>query len=133
MTDTKNIWAKIQSDNYISQDFPYEGYTYAFITVRYMKKYGYDVLVQISKGQINGSSYNGTDFITARFDGESPKKYYFDDAADGSSEIVFLRNSSDFISRCKKAKEIKIDIPVYKGGRPVFTFNVDEPLVWREE
>ena len=133
MTDTKNIWANIQSDNYISQDFPYEGYTYAFITVRYMKKYGYNVLVQISKGQINGSSYNGTDYITARFDGGSPKKYYFDDAADGSSEIVFLRNSSDFISKCKKAKEIKIDIPIYKSGRPVFTFNVDEPLVWREE
>ena len=27
--DTNNIWAEIKSDNYISQSFPYEGYTYA--------------------------------------------------------------------------------------------------------
>lgn len=133
MTDTKNIWAKIVSDNYVSQEFPYEGFTYASITVRYMKKYGYDVLIEITKGQINGSEYNGTDYITARFDDGTPKKYYFNEAADGSSEVVFLRNTSDFISRCKKAKDIKIDLPLYKGGRPVFTFHVDEPLVWRTE
>ena len=133
MTDTKNIWATIQSDDYIIQEFPYGGNTYATITVRYMKKYGYDVLIYITKGQINGSDYYGTDFITARFDDGSPKKYRFDEAADGSSDHVFLRNSSDFISRCKKAKDIKIDIPVYQAGRPVFSFHVDEPLVWREE
>lgn len=133
MLDSKNIWATIKSDNYISQDFPYEGFTYASITVRYMKKYGYDVIISISKGQINGRSYSGTDYITARFDDGTAKKYYFNEAADGSSEMVFLRNQSDFIKRCKQAKDIKIDIPIYKGGRPVFTFNVDEPLVWREE
>lgn len=32
-----------------------------------------------------------------------------------------------------KTADGKIDIPLYKGGRPVFTFHVDEPLVWREE
>ena len=133
MTDTKNIWATIQSDDYITQDFPYNGSTYASITVRYMKKYGYDVLIHITKGQINGSDYYGTDYVTARFDDGAPKKYRFNEAADGSSDHIFLRNSSDFISRCKKAKDIKIDIPVYQAGRPVFSFHVDEPLVWREE
>ena len=133
MTDTKNIWATIESDNYITQNFPYEGQTYASITIRYMKKYGYDAIIQITKGQINGSNYYGTDYITARFDEGSAKKYYFNDAADGSSEMVFLRNSSDFIKRCKQAKDIKIDIPLYQEGRPVFTFHVDEPLTWREE
>ncbi|MBO4655564.1 MAG: hypothetical protein J5644_08465 [Bacteroidales bacterium] len=38
MTDSQNIWASIKSDNYINQDFPYEGNTHAYITVRYMKK-----------------------------------------------------------------------------------------------
>ena len=133
MTDTNNIWAQIQSEDFITQDFPYEGYTYASITCRYMKKYGYDVIVQISKGQINGRSYSGTNYVTARFDGGAAKKYYFDEAADGSSDHVFLRNSSDFMNRCKKAKEIIIDIPIYKSGRPAFSFHVDEPLVWRTE
>lgn len=130
MTDSKNIWAKIESDDYVTQSFPYEGYTYASITVRYMKKYGYDVLIQITKGQITGSSYNGTNYITARFDDGSPQKYYFNESADGSSDVVFIRNTSDFIKRCKKAKDIKIDLPLYQGGRPVFSFHVDEPLVW---
>ena len=98
-----------------------------------MKKYGYDVIIEITKGQINGQEYYGTHYITARFDEGAPKKYYFNKAADGSSTMVFLRSSSDFIKRCKQAKDIKIDIPLYKGGRPVFNFHVDEPLVWREE
>lgn len=133
MTDTNNIWATIKSDDYIVQDFPYGGNTYASITVRYMKKYGYDVLIQITKGQINGRSYTGTDYITARFDGGTPKKYYFNEAADGSTETIFIRSRSDFISRCKKAKDIVIDIPIYQNGRPTFSFHVDEPLVWREK
>lgn len=133
MYDTNNVWAEIKSDNYISQSFPYEGYTYATITVRYMKKYGYDVIINISKGQIHGSRYNGDNYITARFDEGAPKKFYFNEAADGSSEMVFLNSKSDFIKRCKQAKDIKIDIPIYQAGRPTFTFHVDEPLVWRNE
>lgn len=133
MTDTKNIWARIVSDNYISQDFPYEGETRASITVRYMKKYGYDVLIYISQGQIDGREYYGTDYITARFDEGTPIKFYFNESNDGSSDVVFIRNSSDFIKRCKQARDIKIDIPIYQSGRPVFTFHVDEPLVWPEE
>ena len=130
MTDTKNIWAEITSDNYISQDFPYEGMTRAEITVRYMKKFGYDVLIKITQGQIDGREYYGTDYITARFDEGTPKKYFFNESADGSSNVVFLRNKSDFIKQCKRAKDIKIDVPIYQSGRPVFNFHVDEPLVW---
>ena len=133
MYDTNNVWANIKSNNYISQSFPYEGYTYATICVRYMKKYGYDVIITISKGQIHGSRYNGDNYITARFDEGSPKKYYFNEAADGSSDKVFLNSKSDFIKRCKQTKDIKIDIPIYQAGRPTFTFHVDEPLVWRNE
>lgn len=132
MTDTKNIWATITSDNYITQDFPYEGRTRATIIVRYMKKYGYDVLIQISQGQMNGREYYSTNYVTARFDDGNPKKYYFNESADGDSKVVFLRNHSEFIKNCKKAKDIKIDLPLYQGGRPVFTFHVDEPLVWPE-
>ena len=133
MTDSKNIWASITSDNFISQEFPYEGLTHATIIVRYMKKYGYDVLIKISHGQINGREYYGTNYVTARFDEGNSKKYYFNESADGDSKVVFIRSHSDFIKNCKKAKTIKIDLPLYKYGRPVFTFKVDEPLTWREE
>lgn len=131
--DTNNIWAEIKSDNYITQSFPYEGCTYAKISVRYMKKYGYDAIIVISKGQIHGNRYNGNNYITAKFDEGAPKKYYFNEAADGSSEMVFLINKSEFIKRCKQAHNIKIDIPIYHAGRPTFTFHVDEPLIWRDK
>ena len=133
MTDTKNIWASITSDNYIEQNFPYEGKTHATITVRYMKKYGYDVLLGIERGQIIGIDINGTNYVTARFDNSTPKKYYFDEAADGSSDHVFLRNAKDFMEKCKKAKEIKVDIPIYQAGKPVFTFHVEKPLQWPKQ
>lgn len=133
LTDSKNIWASITSDNYITQEFPYNGQTRAIITVRYMKKYGFDVIIQISQGQMNGTQYYGTDYITARFDNGSAKKYYFNESADGDSKVVFLRKSSEFIKNCKSAKDIVIDLPLYQGGRPVFNFHVDEPLTWREE
>ncbi len=130
MTDTKNIFAVLRSDNYISQDFPYEGETYSTITLRYTKKYGYDVLIQIDKGQIDGRSYNGTDYITARFDGSSHKNYYINESSDGDPKVVFLRNAKDFLNKCKTAKNIKIDIPLYQAGRPVFKFHVDKALEW---
>ena len=133
MTDTKNIWATIISENFVSQNFPYEGLTYAKITIRYMKKYGYDAIISITKGQIHGSRYNGNNYITARFDDGTPKRYYFNEAADGSSEMVFISSKSDFIKKCKQAKSIKLDIPLFQAGRPVFSFQVDEPLTWREE
>ena len=130
MTDSKNIWAYIRSTNYIKQKFPYEGQTYAKIIVRYMKKYGYDVLIEVDRGQIVGIDVSGTNYITARFDEGTPKNYSFDDAEDGSSEHVFLKNANGFISRCKIAKDIMIEVPMYKSGRQVFKFHVDKPLVW---
>lgn len=132
MTDTKNVWASLKSDNYIEQEFPYEGDTYAKIIVRYMKKYGTDVILEIDKGQIVGIDVNATNFVSAKFDDAEPRKYYFDNAADMSTEQVFLRNAKDFINRCKSAKVIKIDIPMFQAGRPVFTFHVDKPLEWSD-
>ena len=132
MTDTKNVWASLKSDNYIEQEFPYEGDTYATIIIRYMKKYGTDVILEIDRGQIVGIDVNATNFVSAKFDDAEPRKYYFDNAADMSTEQVFLRNAKDFINRCKSAKVIKVDIPMFQAGRPVFTFRVDKPLEWSD-
>ena len=133
MTSSKNIWASITSDNSVDQDPPYSTTT-ATITIRYMKKWGgYDAIISIGNGQIYGNKYNDENYILARFDGGKPIKYWFNEPADGSSESVFIRKTSDFISHCKKAKDIKIELPLYEGGRPVFEFHVDEPLKWRTE
>lgn len=129
MTDTENVWMKLASDNSISQEFPYET-TYCTITARYMKKYGIDAIISISSGQIHGSEYNNENYVMVRFDDAKPIKYWFNEPSDNSSDAVFIRKASDFISRCKKATNIKVEVPLYQHGRPVFSFKVDKPLKW---
>lgn len=45
-------------------------------------------------------------------------------------KLFFLRNAKEFLNKCKTAKNIKIDIPLYQAGRPVFKFHVDKALEW---
>ena len=130
MTSSRNVYARISSDNTIDQDFPY-GTTGANICIRYMKKYGYDVLVTIDEGQFSGIEVSGTNYIMVRFDKGKAIKYWYNETDDGSSDCVFIRKANDFIKRCKEAKDIKIELPLYQNGRPVFKFHVDKPLVWR--
>lgn len=129
MYGTKNIWATIYSTNYADQDFPYDP-TRASICVRYMKKYGVDVIIGIESGQIVGNEFQNTNFIRAKFDNGTPIKYYFTEPADYSSDNVFITKSRDFIKRCKQANDIILEIPLYEAGRPTFKFHVDEKLKW---
>ena len=74
---------------------------------------------------------SGTNYITARFDDGSARRYYVNESADGSSDCLFINKKSDFIMRCKKAKSIKIEAPFYQEGIAVFNFKVDKPLKWK--
>lgn len=109
-------------------DFPYEGNSYLTITVRWMKKYGYDVLLEITKGQMVGNEYNGTNYVRVRFDGGKVQKFYYNEPNDGSSNLVFLKKAHTFIEKCKSAKDIIIEQEFYQEGVHQFKFHVDEPL-----
>lgn len=128
MDDSKNYWYSLQSDNYANFDFPYEGNSYLTITVRWMKKYGYDVLLEITKGQMVGNEYNGTNYVRVRFDGGKVQKFYYNEPNDGSSNLVFLKKAHTFIEKCKSAKDIIIEQEFYQEGVHQFKFHVDEPL-----
>lgn len=128
MDDSKSYWYSLQSDNYANFDFPYEGDSYLTITVRWMKKYGYDVLLEITDGQMVGDEYNGTNYVRVRFDGGKVQKFYYNEPNDGSSNLVFLRNAQKFIQKCKNAKDIIIEQEFYQEGVHQFKFHVDEPL-----
>lgn len=128
MDDSKSYWYSLQSDNYANFDFPYEGDSYLTITVRWMKKYGYDVLLEITDGQMVGNEYNGTNYVRVRFDGGKVQKFYYNEPNDGSSNLVFLRNAQKFIEKCKNAKDIIIEQEFYQEGVHQFKFHVDEPL-----
>ena len=128
MDDSKSYWYSLQSDNYANFDFPYEGDSYLTITVRWMKKYGYDVLLEITDGQMVGNEYNGTNYVRVRFDGGKVQKFYYNEPNDGSSNLVFLRNAQKFIEKCNNAKDIIIEQEFYQEGVHQFKFHVDEPL-----
>ncbi len=128
MDDSKSYWYSLQSDNYANFDFPYEGDSYLTITVRWMKKYGYDVLLEITDGQMVGNEYNGTNYVRVRFDGGKVQKFYYNEPNDGSSNLIFLRNAQKFIEKCKNAKDIIIEQEFYQEGVHQFKFHVDEPL-----
>ena len=129
MSGKKKKFANIHSSNYIQQDFPYEGQTYLRITIR--EQGSTDVYFVIDRGQIQCSEYSGTNCIYARFDEEQPVKFRTVEASSGNSELVFLSgNTKKFINKCKGAKVIKIQIPLYKYGNAVFTFEPKEKLEW---
>lgn len=130
MDDSDRIFVSVSSDNFNNIGEPY-GVVNVTLMVRKMKKYGTDVIVQTSSGQIFGNKYNDTNYITVRFDNNKPMRFYFDEAADGSSGYVFLRKRSAFIANAKKAHKITIDVPYFQAGRQVFTFTTPKPLEWQ--
>lgn len=131
MTDATNIWVTLKSSNYKNFEFPYEGDTYLTITVRKMKQYGIDVILSLDRGQIIGNDFDGTNYVTIRFDNRQAKRYYFSESSDNDSKVIFLHNTSGFISEAKKATRILIQVPVYEEGNPTFEFNPYEPLEWQ--
>ncbi len=130
MTDAMTYWASIKSDNTENFNFPYEGGSRLIIWVRKSSKYGNDVYIKITKGQLLSNKYNGTNYVSVRFDDAPAKKYSTVEPSDLSSDQLFLNNAKDFIANAKKAKTIKIEVPVYQEGNRVFIYRLDEPLKW---
>ena len=128
MDDSVNKYYSLRSDNFANFDFPYQGDSYLTITVRYMKKYGYDVLLNIDKGQMVGNEYNGTNYVRVRFDNEKAEKYYYNEPSDSSADCVINKNASKLIKKCKTAKTIIIEQEFYQEDVHQFKFHVDKSL-----
>lgn len=129
MTGKKMQFATLRSMNSINQEFPYDGDTYMKITIR--KGSSTDIYFSIDRGQIQCSEYNGTNRIYAKFGDEKPIPFFTIEAQSGSSEIIFLNgNIKMFIDKCRKNKEFKIQMPIYKYGQAVFNFYLTDPLEW---
>ena len=122
--DEKDFFAKKRADICIvaTQDKDHVRHCIAAL------KAGYDVLLEITDGQMVGDEYNGTNYVRVRFDGGKVQKFYYNEPNDGSSNLVFLRNAQKFIEKCKNAKDIIIEQEFYQEGVHQFKFHVDEPL-----
>lgn len=131
MTDDTNVWSTLISDNAFEFQFPYEGGSRLTINVRYRKQDGNQVILSINKGQLLPSDYNGNNVIV-RFDDDAPMTFTTKEAADYNSNLLFLNNPQKFINKAKTAKKIRIQVPVFEEGQPVFQFEPAEPLQWNK-
>lgn len=127
MEGTKRYFATSTSTNQIEFDFPYDGGSNLNIIIRNMGKEN-EAILTISKGQFI-SSYGGSDRIKVKFDDNAPIKYSFNSSSDGSSDVIFLNNSKDFINKLRSSKKVMIECEFYDSGNKVFEFNT-EGLKW---
>lgn len=122
--------ALVVSSNVVEFDFPYNGGSTLCIGVCHRKKFGTNVMIMTSNGQFSANEFNGTNYVTIRFDEDAPIKFSILESSDGSSDILFLENPKKFIRLAKKAKTIKVEAPFFRDGWRVFTFNTNKPLEW---
>ena len=115
--------ASIQSENTVQFDFPYQGAQHATLTLRNHPSYGRDVFLTIERGQILCLSFEDCS-IRVRFDEGPAERWSGSGSSDNSSTIVFIRGYSRFMERMKRAKVVRVQIPVYEEGSPTFEFRV---------
>ena len=128
MRGSTDTFASIESDNEVEFEFPYHGGSTLSIVVRESQKFGTDVYLLISDGQFIGNAFDGSNYVTIKFEDGPLQKYYFDDAADGSTNVIFLRKEKELIAKFKTAKKIMIEAPFFDSGSKQFTFTVGKPL-----
>lgn len=120
--------ASIQSSNTVALEFPYSSTTSARLNIRTHPRHGRDVIVQLSSGQTLCKSYEDCTLLV-RFDGDPPREYAGAGPSDYSSETVFIRNYTRFVSRLRTAGKVMIQIPMYKAGGATWEFSTSD-LVW---
>ena len=130
MRGSTDTFASIESDNEVEFEFPYNGGSTLSIVVRESQKFGTDVYLSISNGQFVGYAFDGSDYVTFKFDDGPLQKYYFNDHAHGSKDVIFLRKEKELIEKFKTAKKIMIEAPFYLNGSKQFTFTIGKPLEW---
>lgn len=141
-TKTDNVWATIKSINRAIVYMPEplkknkKGYSSTkdvgecYITIRYMKQNGTDVLVRIP--DLPAFNEPKMNHIFVWFGSmETPIKYDYTKQGD----YVFLKKGKNFIEHCKKVTYIKFKVPfvnyTHKDDEVIFEFEVSEPLVWK--
>ena len=83
------------------------------------KGLGEEVLMKVDKGQF--MSYD--EYIQVRFDDGEPVRYNINSPQDGSSDTIFIKNATNFITQLQDSSSIKIEAPFYQEGRKVIYFD----------
>jgi len=122
MTDRMTRTACTTSTNRALLSWPYKPVT-ADLCIRQSPAHGLDVYVALNgDGQIICRSYRNCT-IRIRFGEGAQQSFSAVDAADGSSNIVFVTNAPRFVSAAQSADTIKVQLTFYEAGDQVLEFD----------
>jgi hypothetical protein len=120
MSDGKVHIAQIDANENLEFKFPYDGGSTPTLILR-NKEGKREVIFTISKGQFLPNTMDDQT-IRVRFDNDKSERYSYSDAADGSTETIFISNSKKFLSRIKKSKKTVIECQFYDEGSRTMEF-----------
>lgn len=123
MTSRKSRYASIESENTVEFAFPYQGSQRGTLTLRDHPTYGRDVIFSIERGQLLCQSYDDCQ-IRVRFDEGNPERWNAVGPSDNSNTSIFIRNQARFAQKLRAAKVVRLQVPVYQQGEPMFEFQV---------
>ncbi len=113
-------FASLDSVNKVNFSFPYDGGSKAVLTLRNSPKYGKDVIFSVTKGQFLCGVESCR--VNVRVEDGKPFVMYANEAADGSSNEIFLPYST-MAGYLKRAKVVRIEANFYNEGSRVFEFH----------
>lgn len=116
-------FAEVPSENIVDFDFPYSGKQVGKLIIRQHPAHGTEVMFMIEKGQILCNSYAGCN-VQVRFDEKKAEKWKALGPADHSNKVLFIQNEKAFIRKLLSSKTIRVQVPFYQEGEPVFEFYV---------
>ena len=121
MRNQTTRYASLESDNQLSFDFPYNGGSTGKLLLRISPKYGKNVILEVDKGQFLCSFEGCT--VHVKFDNQPIVSYGVAEAADGSSNVVFIHNYAGFVKQLRQAKKLTIEAQFYQGGSRQLEFS----------
>ncbi|GEM_PF-6972617 len=93
------------------------------LLVRQRGKKETDILI-IAEGVVFGH-IGDSNKVRLKFDEDSPMSVGYGEAADGSSDTIFLHSVSKIISKLKTAKKLTVELPVFMESGQRASFDID--------
>lgn len=117
----KMSWIETKSLNSLDLKFPYNGINRGELTIR-KSKGKTELIFSINKGQILCDIYTCKGRI--KFDTSPSIPFTGVKPSDGTSNMIFINDSSILIQKIKDSKRVSIEVEMYQSGNQILEFNV---------
>ncbi len=122
MRDVTSDFAANVSKNSVDIGAPY-GHVELQILLRKGPKFGNDVIVSLSEGQVSCNILDGCT-IAARFDQGKIETFRASGSDSPLHPALFVRNVNGFVARLRTAKSVVLEVPTFTAGARQFEFDV---------